>query len=154
MKAIITTYHPYAFNKGSRMVARDSDGNKFMILGADMDKYITREDCHRAAAYGLQVKMKWPNRTLIGGGIKDGMVWVQLPDYLLACVYPELIKDSPEQGEPKLLAACKALLLASDEIAGEFIQHKKAVDWKLVNDAYCLAARAIREAEKGKANNG
>lgn len=46
-----------------------------------------------------------------------------------------------------LLEACKAMQKACDEWAAEFTQKKRAMDWRVVNDAYVKAERAIAQAE-------
>jgi hypothetical protein len=48
---------------------------------------------------------------------------------------------------PDLLEALRGMQTASEEIAIEFIEHKRATNWKIVNDAYVAAARAIAKAE-------
>jgi len=48
---------------------------------------------------------------------------------------------------PELLEALREMQKASEEIAVEFIEHKRATNWGLVNDAYIAAARAIAKAE-------
>lgn len=47
----------------------------------------------------------------------------------------------------ELVDALRGMEKASEEIAVEFIEHKRATNWKVVNDAYCAAARAIAKAE-------
>jgi hypothetical protein len=48
---------------------------------------------------------------------------------------------------PDLLAALKDMFKAADEVAAEFIQNKRAANWKIINDAYVRAERAIAKAE-------
>ena len=48
---------------------------------------------------------------------------------------------------PELLDALRGMQKASEEIAVEFIEHKRATNWGIVNDAYIAAARAIAKAE-------
>jgi hypothetical protein len=50
---------------------------------------------------------------------------------------------------PDLLDALKQMQVAAEEIAIEFIEHKRATNWKLVNDAHVAAARAIAKADPG-----
>lgn len=52
-----------------------------------------------------------------------------------------LIKAAPD-----LLEALKAMQRACDEWAAEFTQKKRAMNWGIVNDAYCKAAAAIAKA--------
>ncbi len=49
--------------------------------------------------------------------------------------------------ENELLAALHGMFQAAEEIAVEFIEHKRATNWKVVNDAYCNATDAIKKAE-------
>lgn len=49
--------------------------------------------------------------------------------------------------EEELLAALKGMERAAQEIAIEFIEHRRAANWKIINDAYVACAKAIREAE-------
>jgi len=48
---------------------------------------------------------------------------------------------------PDLLEALRGMEKASEEIAVEFIERKRATNWAVVNDAYVAAARAIAKAE-------
>ena len=48
---------------------------------------------------------------------------------------------------PEMLEALRGMHRASEEIAVEFIEHKRATNWGIVNDAYIAAARAIAKAE-------
>ena len=48
---------------------------------------------------------------------------------------------------PELLEALKQMEIAAQEIAVEFIEHERATNWKVVNDAYIASARAIAKAE-------
>jgi hypothetical protein len=48
---------------------------------------------------------------------------------------------------PELLEALKQMEIAAQEIVVEFIEHKRATKWKVVNDAYIASARAIAKAE-------
>lgn len=47
-----------------------------------------------------------------------------------------------------MLAALKGMFKASDEIAAEFIQKKRATDWGIVNEAYLGASEILRKLEK------
>jgi hypothetical protein len=49
--------------------------------------------------------------------------------------------------ETELLTALRGMFKAAEEIAVEFIKHKRATNWKIVNDAYCDATAAIEKAE-------
>lgn len=49
--------------------------------------------------------------------------------------------------EEELLAALKGMERAAEEIAVEFIEHKRATNWKIVNEAYVACSAAIRKAE-------
>ena len=46
-----------------------------------------------------------------------------------------------------LVEALKAMQSACDEWAAEFTQCKRAMDWGIVNDAYCKAEKALRLAK-------
>lgn len=48
----------------------------------------------------------------------------------------------------QMLAALKGMFKASDEIAAEFIQKKRATDWGIVNEAYLGASEILRKLEK------
>ena len=47
----------------------------------------------------------------------------------------------------ELVTALKAMRKACDEWAAEFTQKKRAMDWGVVNDAYCKANAAIARAK-------
>lgn len=51
--------------------------------------------------------------------------------------------------EKELLEALHGMFDAANEIAKEFIHHRRAADWGIVNKAYMVAESAIRKAEKG-----
>lgn len=51
---------------------------------------------------------------------------------------------SPKTHE--LALAIVGMFNAADEIAVEFIEHKRATKWDVVNDAYCLASKALVSA--------
>ncbi len=71
MKAIKTTYKGPTNFKGSRIIA--TDGYNRITIGYDHG--LSSDGVHEKAAYALCKKMKWEGR-LIGGGLKDCMVWV------------------------------------------------------------------------------
>jgi hypothetical protein len=48
---------------------------------------------------------------------------------------------------PDLLEALKAMQSAAEEIAVEFIEHKRAANWGIINAAYVACERAIAKAE-------
>jgi hypothetical protein len=74
MKAIRTTYIGPGNVKGSRVTARDSDGNRVTLT---WDPALNADDNHRAAAYALRDKMKWPGE-LISGDFGRYQYWVFL----------------------------------------------------------------------------
>ena len=43
------------------------------------------------------------------------------------------------------LEAIRGLFKASDEIAVEFIQNKRATNWAVVNEAYCRAEECLKK---------
>jgi len=93
-----------------RIVAFDSDDNRFTLSvdGLSLDKF---EDAHLMAAKGLQSKMGWSG-TLIGGGTKDGNVFVFLPDELARAIIRAdywLEKLLEVKRGDKLLAECSSL---------------------------------------------
>lgn len=49
---------------------------------------------------------------------------------------------------PDLLEAVRSMQKACDEWAAEFTQKKRAMDWGVVNDAYCKASAAIAKAKE------
>jgi hypothetical protein len=60
----------------------------------------------------------------------------------------ETIEQCPLcKAAPEMLAALKDMFKATDEIAAEFIQNKRAANWKIINDAYVRAELAIAKAE-------
>lgn len=73
MKAIRTKYHGPTNTRGSRITASDEDGNKCTI---PYPHELSGEACHRLAADALCSKMKWDGSSLIGGGLKNGYVFV------------------------------------------------------------------------------
>ena len=71
-----------------------------------------------------------------------------------------LPKDPQQPGEPsaaslvtEMLEALELMQVAAAEIAAEFIAHKHATKWAIVNDAYVKAARSIANAKKYIAYN-
>jgi hypothetical protein len=77
MKAIRTKYVGPTNTRGARIIAKDEDGNRVSI---SYPHELSGEDVYRAAADALCAKMKWPGN-LIGGGTKDGYVFVFGPDW-------------------------------------------------------------------------
>lgn len=79
MKAITTKFHGPTNSKGSRYSAIDSDNNRVTI---STDYALNSDENHRRAAVALCTKMAWNGAEgLIGGGTKDGMVFVFGPSY-------------------------------------------------------------------------
>lgn len=76
MKAIETTYHGPTNTRGSRISARDCDGNKVSI---PYPHELSGEDVHRKAAEALRDKMGWEGR-LVGGATKRGYTFVFVSD--------------------------------------------------------------------------
>lgn len=76
MKAIRTKYHGATNTKGSRISASDEDGNRVSI---PYPHELSGGAVHRAAADALCQKMGWGGE-LVGGGLKDGYVFVFTPD--------------------------------------------------------------------------
>lgn len=72
MKAIITKYLPATNTKPSRIKAFDSDNNSVTIPFPDN---LENEACYKLAAVKLAEKMNW-STDLLGGGVKDGYVFV------------------------------------------------------------------------------
>jgi hypothetical protein len=72
MKAIKTYYRGATNTRGSRLYATDCDHNKISI---PYPHELNTEEGHALAANTLREKMGWKGR-LIGGGLKDCMVWV------------------------------------------------------------------------------
>lgn len=56
MKAIMTKYHGPGNVRGSRIIARDGDGNR---ITATYDDSLTSDQNHQAAAWLLCKKMNW-----------------------------------------------------------------------------------------------
>lgn len=74
-KAIETKYHGPTDNRGSRIIASDSDGNRVIM---SYRSELNGDENHKAAAYALRDKMGWDGE-LIGGSTKAGMAWVFAP---------------------------------------------------------------------------
>ena len=91
MKAITTKYHGPTEHRGSRIIAKDEDGKKFIL--SEFGQF-NHDDAHRAAAEGLRDKMGWRG-DLIGGGVKGGMVWV----------FTGLVPGAPEEPTAENLLA-------------------------------------------------
>ena len=72
MKAISTKYLGPSNVRGSRIKAYDEDGNQATI---NYPHELSGEAVHRQAAEALRDKMGWTG-TLIGGGTKEGYVFV------------------------------------------------------------------------------
>jgi len=72
MKAISTKYHGATDTKGSRISARDCDGNRVFV---SHHTALGQEDSHKRAVRALMEKMGWDGE-LIGGYVGSGMVWV------------------------------------------------------------------------------
>ncbi len=72
MKAITTKYKGASNYRGSRIVAADSDGNRITI---PYPYELSGEDVFKSAAVALCKKMSW-STDLLGGGVKDGYVFV------------------------------------------------------------------------------
>ena len=60
----------------------------------------------------------------------------------------EIIQCHAHAAAPELLAACKAMMRAADELLTEFISKKRAANWQVINEAMVEAGRAIQAAEK------
>ena len=72
MKAIKTKYLGPTNFKGSRVRATDEDGNSIIL---SWDHALNSDKNHEAAAQALCDKMDWEGR-IVGGSLKDCMVWV------------------------------------------------------------------------------
>ena len=74
MKAITTKYLGPTNSRGSRIKASDGDGHSVTI---SYDYSLSGHDkVYAKAAYALCTKMNWNTSGLIGGGTKEGMVFV------------------------------------------------------------------------------
>lgn len=71
-KAITTKYFGPTNTRGSRIQAKDSDGNKVTV---PYDHSLNSEDNHRVACAKLLAKMGWEGR-YHGGGTGNGYVFV------------------------------------------------------------------------------
>jgi hypothetical protein len=72
MKAIITKYHSATDTRGSRISAKDEDGNRVSIpYRHDLNQL----HAHTEAAIALCTKMHWMGR-MVAGSIKDGFAFV------------------------------------------------------------------------------
>ena len=75
MKAITVKYLGPTNHKGSRLKAYDLDGNSITI---PFDYGLSDYDLYASAATAFINKMKWEVKGFIGGGVKEGMVFVLL----------------------------------------------------------------------------
>jgi len=85
MKAITTKYLGPTTYKGSRIKAFDMDGNS-VTMSRDFGKAL--KENMKMAAYALCDKMGWDIKKdyrLVGGYVKDGMVWVFVTKCLCSC---------------------------------------------------------------------
>ena len=73
MKAITVKYLGPTNHKGSRLKAYDLDGHSITI---SYDYGLSDYDLYAKAAFALVNKMEWTTKGLIGGGTRDGMVFV------------------------------------------------------------------------------
>lgn len=73
MKAIETKYLGPTNTQGSRIKAIEPDGKSITI---SYDYALNEYDLHKKAAVALCVKLEWGHQTLVGGGLKNSMVWV------------------------------------------------------------------------------
>ncbi len=76
MKAIITKFLGPTNTRGSRITARDSDGNRTTV---GYRHEISGDENHDAAAVALCRKMGWKGN-LVGGSTKDGRAYVFVGD--------------------------------------------------------------------------
>lgn len=140
MKAITTKYYGPTDRKASRIVASDIDGNKVTM---SYDSALTNEGAHERVAQALCNKMNWTGR-LIGGGVKDGYVFVFEP------VATPAIRDSlghllqhvmGNRGDrsrnpysiPEFKAALQAMYFERTGRQGEFDDYASAADGYRVN---------------------
>jgi hypothetical protein len=73
MKAIFTKYHGPGNVRGSRIIAKDSDGNKVIV---SLDCALNHDDNHKQAAIALCRKMGWTGKLAMGGGLDNSEVFV------------------------------------------------------------------------------
>ena len=87
LKAIETKFLPYTERKPRRVKAFHNGriGITFSIHHAMFDNAANDEEVQTIAARALAAKMQWPG-TLIGGGTKQGMAFVFLPDELTSAI--------------------------------------------------------------------
>jgi hypothetical protein len=80
MKAITTRYIGQTDRRPARIIASDSDGNRFVVAVDSEEADYPHDNAHRRAAVCLCKKMQWPGaETLIEGSIKHGRVFVFPP---------------------------------------------------------------------------
>lgn len=75
MKSIFTKYAGPTNHRGSRIIAKDMDGNRVTV---SYDAALSSEQNHRMAAITLHAKMGWTGQ-VVGGQYKDGYHWVFIP---------------------------------------------------------------------------
>ena len=74
MKAIETHFLGPTNYRGSRVTAKDDDGNRITLTWRHE---LNSDDNHKAAAYALCEKMHWTNKeSLVCGALKNSYVWV------------------------------------------------------------------------------
>jgi hypothetical protein len=76
MKAIFTKFHGPTNNRGARISASDSDGNRVSV---SYPYELTGEACHRVAVDAFVRKMNWKGN-LVAGGYSKGYVYVFVPN--------------------------------------------------------------------------
>jgi hypothetical protein len=74
-RAITTTYFPPSTNRAAYVKAYDYGSGTTVKLPDSVDQSWPTEVWHQKAAEALRDEMSWEGR-LIGGGVKNGMVWV------------------------------------------------------------------------------
>lgn len=82
MKAIVTKYHGPTDHRGARISASDEDGNKIYL---PYPHELSGEAVHRWAAQELCKMMEWRG-TLVSGELKEGYVFVFMPNGWAQCV--------------------------------------------------------------------
>lgn len=94
------------------------------------EKKVTRCACRIAGPLGIGAVLAEGYVTRIVDGVVYGVNYCPL-----------------HAAAAEMLAACKAMLKAADELMTEFVSKKRAADWGVINEAMMAAAAAIAKAK-------
>lgn len=79
MQAIVTKYHGPTEHRGPRISATSGSGHQRVYVDIPDNLVAWGEGAHRLAAVALCKKLDWPAAQLVGGGLRNGYVFVFAP---------------------------------------------------------------------------